>query len=429
MSRPTRTLAASSVLVFALLTFLSLNWHSHRPKFTYHSEIWGDRAGYHVYLPALVDYGFDPMQFPAGIDQRTGNGFALDSLSGKVVTKYTCGVAILRLPFYLLGMLFRAADDPGGPGFTLADHAMVDVAAAFYCTLGLTLLLLTLRRRYPQLTVAWSLLAILTGTNLLFYAIGDSGMSHVYSFFLFAAWTYLIAKSLRSTINASSSLMLGTVAGLIVLVRPTNVLFLPLPILCLGGLDVFNRMRDAALFNTTNIVSAFIGGLVIWTPQMAYWTYAFGSPVAWSYGQEGFPYLLEPRLLQFWFAPYNGLFVYTPLLLSILLLSPLFVRSIGVRVATWIALLGVSYICASWFAWTFGCSFGSRNFVEYAALFSFPVCEVLGTTHRYKTMVRALVIACCLYTLKLTLSCSNCWFGDVWDWPMFRALLFGPFMV
>lgn len=417
------------ITVLGTLTFLSLNWHSHRPKFTYHSEIWGDRAGYHVFLPALFEYGFDPSRFPEGVDQRTGNGFSLDSLPGKVVTKYTCGEAILRVPFYLLGKIFRNAEDPGGAGFTLADHAMVNVAAAFYCTCGLALLFSTLRRRYPQTTAVWGLLAILTGTGLLFYAIGDNGMSHIYSFFLFAVWTYLIDRAMDDPIKTSSALLLGMIAGLIVLVRPTNILFLPLPLLLLGGFDVGARLRSTGIVHTTNLLLALVGTAIAWLPQMVYWTYAFGSPLAWSYGQEGFPYLLHPQLLPFWFAPYNGLFIYAPLLLLILVLSPMFVRSRNVKAATWIAILTVSYICASWSSWTFGCGFGSRNFVEYGVLFAFPVCEVLGTTHRAKKVARGLVLLCCLYTLKLTLSCSNCWFGGVWDWAMFRDLLFGPLMV
>ncbi len=416
-------------VVLGSFTFLSLNWHSHQPKFTYQSEIWGDRAGYHVYLPAFFDYGFDPSRFPVGVDERTGNGFMLDSIPGKVITKYTCGVAMLRAPFYLLGSFFRSPNDPGGLGFTLADHAMVNLAAAFYCTCGLVLLLLTLRRRYKQPAVLWSLLAILTGTNLLFYTIGDSGMSHVYSFFLFAAWTFLTDRVLRAPINAGTALMLGAVAGMILLVRPTNALFLPLMFVCLGGLDVFPRLWSTGFLKLADLLLAVAGGILVWVPQMVYWTYAFGSPLVWSYGQEGFPFLLEPKLVPFWFAPYNGLFVYTPLLLLIMLIAPVFVRSRGMKAATWIAVLGVSYLSASWFAWTFGCSFGSRNFVEYAALFAFPVCEMLGITHKARMVVRALVLACCLYTIKLTLSCANCWFGGVWDWAMFKELLLGPFMV
>jgi hypothetical protein len=415
--------------VLGTLIFLSLNWHSHQPKFTYHSEIWGDRAGYHVYLPALFEYGFDATRFPESMDQRTGQGFALDTLSGRVVTKYTSGVAILRAPFYLLGSWFTASDDPGGAGFTLVDHAMVNVSAAFYCSCGLALLFLILRRRYPLGVVIWSLLAILTGTNLLFYTIGDSGMSHVYSFFLFALWTYLIDRSASEPFTPLAALLLGVVAGLVVLLRPTNVLFLPLPVLFLEGSSGVVRLRARAIFSVGNILWAVMGGLLVWLPQMAYWVYAFGKPLVWSYGQEGFPYLLEPRMIPFWFAPYNGLFLYNPLLLVLFVLIPVVAKTRGVAAATWIAVLGVSYICASWFAWTFGCGFGSRNFVEYAALFAFPVCEVLGTTHRAKVLARGLVLACCLYTLKLTLSCSNCWFGEVWDWTMFGRLLLGPFMV
>lgn len=84
------------------MLFLAMNRHSRSGLFNYHSEIWGDKAGYYVYLPAALKYGFDPAAFPDSMDVKTGYGFRLDSAQGTVVTKYFYGTALMQLPFYLV---------------------------------------------------------------------------------------------------------------------------------------------------------------------------------------------------------------------------------------------------------------------------------------------------------------------------------------
>lgn len=422
-----RSPAVGFTLLFGLCIFLSLNWHSHFAKFSYHSEIWADRAGYHVYLPATFDYHFDANAFPQGIDRRTGDGFHLDSIPGKVITKYTYGEALLRVPFYLIGKLVRLDDDPNGAGFTLIDHAMVDVAAAFYGVLGLLLLFLVLRERTTDGIALASVLAILTGTNLLFYVIGNPGMSHVYSFFLFAAFIFVYERCVRNGWSIRRSLLLGVVAGLIVVTRPTNILFIPIAIAVSASswADVLARYKK--LFQARFLLPFLVAAFIMCVPQMAYWQYAFGTPIKWSYGQEGFSNLLDPNIIPFWFAPANGLFPYSPLVLVVLLVGALHRRTIGMSIgAAWLAFLLVSYLGASWIAWGFGCGFGSRSFVEYGALFVFPLATLLHAPLKSRKVIALVVLACCIYTLKLTFSCAVCWFGTDWDWNMFFHFLYGP---
>lgn len=422
-----RSYLIGATLIFGLCIFLSLNWHSHFDKFNYHSEIWADRAGYHVYLPAAFDYDFDPAAFPKGIDVRTGNGFYLDSIPGKVVTKYPSGEALLRIPFYLLGKLLRPADDPNGAGFTLVDHAMVDIAASFYGVLGLLLLFLVLKQRVRDPVALTSVFAILTGTNLLFYMIGDPGMSHVYSFFLFAAFIFVHEKLIRNGVSTGWSLLLGLLAGLIIVTRPTNIVFIPIAIAISASSWADVATRTKTLLNTRFVLPFLLGAILMCIPQMAYWQYAFGTPVKWSYGGEGFINFLSPQFIPFWFAPANGLFPYSPLILVILLLGPFRRKTMGMSIGSvWLAFLIVSYLCASWFAWGFGCGFGSRNFVEYGVLFAFPLSSLLNVPFKDRKVTTLIVLACCIWTLKLTFTCAVCWFGTDWDWHMFLNFLTGP---
>jgi hypothetical protein len=88
------------ILLFGLLLFVSLNRHSRHPRFDYHSQIYADKAGYQVYLPATFYYDWDASQMPAGIDSLVGSGFSI--IDNKVHTKYPVGVAVMQLPFFAL---------------------------------------------------------------------------------------------------------------------------------------------------------------------------------------------------------------------------------------------------------------------------------------------------------------------------------------
>ena len=417
-----------AILFFGLFIFLSLNWHSHTRKFTYQSEIWADRAGYHVYLPAAFDYHFDPAAFPEGISERTGNGFHLDSIPGRVITKYPSGEAMLRIPFYLVGKALRASDDPLGAGFTLVDHAMVDIAASFYGAAGLLLLFWTLKNRIRRSVALVTVFAILTGTNLLFYLIGYPGMSHVYSFFLFSAFLFILDRSSRSTPSSTHTFLLGILTGLIIVTRPTNILFVPIAFLVTASSWADLKEHAKGFLGTRTILLFTIGALLMCLPQMAYWQYAFGSMVKWSYGEEGFTNALNPEVIPVLFSPHNGLFTYSPIVALILIAGVVHRRAMKMPVlGAWVAFLIVSYISASWFVWTFGCGYGSRNFVEYGAIFAIPLGYLLDRNYKGHRLVSILVLACCLVSMKLTFSSDICWFGEDWDWERYFHFIIGPF--
>lgn len=414
-------------LLFGLFTFLSLNWHSHSPAFTYHSEIWADRAGYHMYLPAAINHHFDPSKFPEGIDKRTGNGFQLDSVPGRISTKYTCGIALLRLPFYLIGDLFRPDAEAPLTGFSAIDHVMVDVASAFYGALGLVLLWGLLLRRSSPTAATLAVFGVLAGTNLLYYVIADPGMSHSYSFFLFALFMFLIERGIAKGWTKRMAVCVGTTAGLIVLIRPTNVVLLPVGMYLISGSWDTMVAQCKAFLRPSFVISALVPSTSILLLQFLYWQYLYGVPVVWSYGSEGFTNWKNPQLLRFWFAPYNGLFAYAPFLLITLLASLLPANGRpSERTSAWIVLVVVSYLSASWFS-TFGCGFGARTFVEYTTVLAFPMATMFRKESRIRWPLIAALGLCTAYTLKLMYSYDSCWFGETWDWSLFRRLLFGPF--
>ncbi len=89
------------IILSGMLLFLTFQKHIRSGIQSYHSEIWGDKADYYVYLPAAFLYGFDGFRFPENIDSLTGNTFRPDRQDHRIVTKYICGVAVMQVPFFL----------------------------------------------------------------------------------------------------------------------------------------------------------------------------------------------------------------------------------------------------------------------------------------------------------------------------------------
>jgi hypothetical protein len=417
-------------LLTGLNVFLALNKHSHSKPYTYHGELWADRGGYFVYLPAATQFDFDARQFPSGLDTLTGHGFRLDTLSGRVVTKYTSGVALLQAPFYLIGHgMAQVLGLPTG-AYGPLDHVIVDVTAPVLLSLGLLLLFLVLRKRYGDGLSAWVLLAIYAGSNLFFYTVGDPGMSHVYSFFLFALLLFLLDRWFQAPERWSTLVFIGITAGMIVLVRPTNALFLL--VAPFVGVDGWRAgwQHMASIANVDRILLVLLPALLVWVPQMIYWQYAFGSAFTWPYIDEGFTNWASPEFARFWFAPNNGLFPFTPLYALVLLATWVAWKNgeLGTAAASFLSFLAVSYLGASWWVWHFGCGFGSRTMVEYLALFAFPLASwtswSLQRWGRWLPITVFVLLA--FYNLKLIYSYGNCWFHNDWDWQAFGQLVFGP---
>jgi hypothetical protein len=429
-----KLLASFAIISFAsICVFLTLNRHSRTGCFTYNSEIWGDKAGYYIYLPATFNYNFETAEFPDSIEQKTGNGFRLDYQNNKIITKYTYGVALLQMPFYLIADNLASLLNSDRNGFSIVYHKMIDLASIFYLFLGLIFLWKFHKFKYKNSLISLALLSVFLGSNLYYYSIDETGMSHIYSFSLFCAFLYLIRKTeyLKEQSLLSTSLF-GILCGLIIIIRPTNIIFLSSFLF----LDSVNRgeviRRIKRLVKPRTLITIVICLLVVLLPQFLYWKYAYGYAFHYSYGDEGFRWT-SPKILQIWFSPNNGLFLYSPFFMLIII-------SIGImilrKVNNGFYLLGVfliiTYIFSSWWAYNFGCAFGARSYVEYLSLFSIPVAYIFEKVNTdsnkiSKSVFWIIIVALIIFNLKMTYSYDGCFYGSGdWDWKEYFNLVTSP---
>ena len=413
---------------------LALTWFFHKDsaRFSDHNELWSDRAGYYIYLPATFYYHFDTRKIPADLDVLTGGGFSIDTLNNKIDTKYTYGVALMASPFFLASSLVsRMAGYDSENGFSILFMRMMSLAAVIYLLLGLWFLKKFLDSYFQPAVTYFVITLIFLGTNLFYYSLIDGMMSHVYSFFLFALFLFALKRLQRSG-SRRWFILICITFSMAVLIRPTNIIL---------GLLFFTWDAESLAEWTKRIKqflkpSYFLSFLAIlflfFLPQLIYWKYLSGNWLHFSYRDEGFTNWPHPRVAEVLLSPVNGLFIYSPLVLFFL--AGILLMLVRRRQNGWmIALLFmvVTLICASWKMWYFGCSYGQRSYIEYFTLFAVPfgylVTEVFNARRFWlSTTLLFLMFLFTYVNLRITLSLyrfERCYFGSTWDWDHYLRSL------
>ncbi len=419
------------ILLAGLLLFLTFNRHSKSGIHTYHSEIWGDKAGYYVYLPAVFIYSSDAARFPQAIDSLTGNGFQLDLENHKILTKYTCGVAVMQIPFFLAAHAITGFLNAPSDGFSAPYHRMIDVAAIFYLMAGLICWYHVIRKYFTQTVTILTIAALFLGTNLYYYAIDETGMSHVYSFFLFSFYLFSAQRLFSDTKSSLKwTIITGITAALIVLVRPVNGVFLPVIIFLDITSTMEMRRRISFLLAWKNLLILMCIAFLIFLPQWLYWHSTYGKFLIYTYQGEGFTNLTAPRIAEYLFSTNNGLLLYSPILLiGFYGILWMLIRHKKNRWLTAILVTVILYLFSSWWNWYYGCGYGNRSFTEYLTLLALPFGFQMNAIwcHPRKAVKWSAILFVCiliLLNLKMIYSWDGCWYGTTWDWERFFELLF-----
>ncbi len=354
-----------------------------------------DGFSYYVYLPSWFIY-HDPTLASVAIDCCGGQFPGSTAIvrwpgTGRWVDAHPIGVALMQSPFFAVAHALTHWTNLSADGFTLYYQHAAGIAGLFWTVAGIGVLGIVLRRYFSNGITAATLTTVLFGTNLFHYATFDSSYSHAYSFFLFAAFCVSLERW-NSDESPAPAVLVGAVAGLIVLVRHTNALLL----LCLGPLlrpDWRRGLLATAVF------------LLVITPQMAIYLHATGRPIISSYGELGFNFG-SPHLLGVLFSVQKGLFFWTPLLLLACAGFVMLARSRNPArryvLPVSVFLAADTYMIASWWDWQFGGSFGHRGFVDTLPLFAFGIAAFYEWASAREGRRRATAVTvCCAAALNL----------------------------
>lgn len=379
--------------------------------------IWSDQEGYYIYLPGVfVNGGFKNLPCTNGctfIENETGT---------YTFTKYTYGVALLETPFFLVAHALASVTGYEANGRSLPYIWAIMIAAIFYMLAGLRFIYKLLKELNFGQTICWLVpLGILVGTNLFFYTFRESGMSHVYSFFLFSALLYFTHRN-HVTPSPKTAILGALSLALMVIIRPTNILAICIPILWsatnLSG--IIENLKRLFTKSTWIIAFAISFGILI-LPQLFYWKLTTGNYMLYSYGEEGFTNWAQPKIIQVLFSHQNGWLIYSPtVLMGILGMVLMAAKKRMGWILPWVLLTMATYVFASWWAWWFGGAYGHRSFVDFLPVLAIPAAYALKfiqESNKYLRISASILFVLAVYVnLRMSFIYQGMWDGPDWTW-------------
>ena len=342
-----------------------------------------DGFSYYVYLPAWFIHRDTTLRTTARAccegDFPGYTGMFRWPGTRRWVNPHPIGVALMQAPFFLFAHAVTWASDLPLDGFSFYYQHAAGISGLFWTIAGLLVLGNLLRRHFSDPITAATLVVITFGTNLFHYATYDSGYSHAYSFFLFAAFLN-ITERWHHAPSRRLSVLAGIIAGLIVLVRHTNGLFLL--VFPLYGVTSLATLRTAArrlLEHKRHVAEAAAVAALVILPQLAIYMAATGRPIVSAYGASGFNFS-SPHIVEVLFSVQKGLFFWSPILLAAVAgLVRLWRVQHSARVFVLPAAVFLTvntWLIACWWDWQFGGSYGHRGFVDVLAVFALGLAAV-----------------------------------------------------
>jgi hypothetical protein len=408
--------------LFLLFFVVAIGFHGlyrHFNKMTARQLVMSsDMEGYYQYLPYTFFRDKD-------IDQMR---WAREYGEDRKLNVFTCGVAILELPFFLVAYGVSELLEMENPGYNPAYYHTVLFAAIFYVFIGLYYLYKALRRYFTREASLVTAIMAFMATNLFFYTIMQPGVSHAYSFFLLSVYIFFVPGFYEKP-GVKSSLCVILPLALAVLIRPTNILagfyFL------LYGISSFRELGQRLTLLAGRwrllLLMAFVSFLVF-IPQMAYWHRVTGKWIVYSYTDSRFTHALNPQFRTVLIGPRNGWYLYTPLMI-IATAGLLYLACLRRLTAPAILLMMILiiYINASWYNPTFSASAGYRALVEWIPFMAIPLAFVIEKLQKRKGMKRALYVLLALFVVyNLLFSYKynpGIWWNQEWKWSNFLRLV------
>jgi hypothetical protein len=357
----------------------------------------GDALGYFAYLPAFFVHDdvhtFDKTHQAKRAQEGKSAPTADEKLfyndkklpNGYVLDKYTCGVAIMASPFYLVAHWIAKLSGLKANGFSEIYVVAFLFAGFFYIMAGLWLIRSFLLRYFEDINVAITLIVIAFATNLYYYGGYTSAMSHSYLFFLYAQLIYATIKFHEKPIY-KQAIWIGLCAGAITVIRPTEIICLIIPFLY--DIATWNDFKEKIKFlieNKSKIIVAIIFFILAGVPQMLYWKAVTGHFLYYSYEKESFDFK-HPHIVDGLFSFGNGWLAYCPIM-ALSIVGIYFLRNTTRWKSVILLLLPIHiYIIYSWWCWNYINGVGSRPMVEMYPILSISLAAFWERIQKVKVL-------------------------------------------
>ncbi len=352
------------VLLFAVIFSLSTYEYWQTWKRGQGTPFVWDVEMYYSYLPAALlqhDLSFSQSKVPM---QTMPNG--------NRNPKYTCGMAIMYAPFFLMGHKIAINQHSPLDGWSEPYATMIHFGSIFYVMLGLFFLRKVLLQFYTESVTAVLLFIAFFGTNLLYYTLREGEYSHGYLFCLVSVFLHMLIKWHKQP-KVSNSIIVGLLIGLITLIRPTDCLFFIVFILYgVRDKETFKAQMQFFMLHKWKLGLIILFGFLMVLPQIIFWKVFMGSFFFFSYSNEGF-FWGDPRIWEVLFSYRKGWLVYTPIMIFSLIGIFYMKKYVSeFRFGLIVFFVLNLYVISCWWCWWYGGSFGMRTLVESYPLMMLP---------------------------------------------------------
>ncbi len=382
--------APRNVIIFLMLIYIGTNFTHHnwtRDEGPRRGVIKWDIISFYGYLPATVIHGDPSLDFLDEEDIDNDNKFWWSPTeNGRKIIYMSCGLSIMYAPFFLIAHAMAPLIGEARDGFSSIYQFFLVWGTLVYVAIGFIYLKKILLRFFTPLVTAVTLLLIGLGTNLYYYSTHEAAMSHAYNFVLITIFFYTVLKWYEEA-TWLRTFFLGLLFGLIVLIRPTNILILFL--LLLWGVDSWASFRERIQFFLHNIPKVLLmvfAFLLPWIPQFLYWNMITGQIMYFSYGAHGDRFYFDnPHIIESLFSYRKGWLLYTPMMIiAILGLFPLRKIIKGSTMPITLYLIFMIYVMSCWWTWWFGGGFGGRIYIDMYGILALPLAAFVAVILEHK---------------------------------------------
>lgn len=306
--------------------------------------VYGDGIYYFAWLRSVIvdgDIDFANEYQLFGVQQP-------QTARGLIRNIYSIGPALLWAPLYTFSHIVIR-----GKGFEFPYQLATGLSGVFYVFTGIILIYRLLRNFFTERVSLYAILGIAVGTHLYFYGALDTVNSHAYTFFAASLFLSLLFATSKNWWAIGASL------GLIGLIRMQDLIYATLLL---------------PFVNIKNGIKVLVSALVVMLPQFIIWQLFHGNFLQSTYFAEGKLYFrpMEPNIAEVLFAPLNGLFLWTPLLvLATVGLMSLSLKWRYINLLFPLLFLLHTYVISIRNEWWQEASFSGRMYVSLLPIFAF----------------------------------------------------------
>ncbi|MGB4205796.1 MAG: hypothetical protein WBJ84_09300 [Bacteroidales bacterium] len=369
-----------------------------------------DVKSYYAYLPVFFIYHDPMLKFRDEDPEKFGNLiWPIYLETGKPTMIYSIGMSVLYSPFFFAAHAVALLTDYEADGYSTPYRFALTFSAFFYLWIGLIFLTRILRKYFKDQIISIVLLVLVFGTNMYYYSTYEAPMTHIGNFAMITAFIWLTIRFYEKP-TLKAIILPGLLAGLITLVRPSNIIVLVL--FFLWDIKSFNDFKNRILFFLKRFhwvaLMAFLFVLV-WVPQFVYWHWVSGKIFfnAYTLRNETFSFD-NPQIFNILFSYRKGWLIYTPLM--ILSIAGIFLlprRIPGLLLSLVLFSVLNIYILSSWWSWWYGGSFGLRSFIDSYGLMAIPLACLTEFALQKKKFFKYAYLT--LITLILSLNQFQTW--------------------